>query len=515
MNPRPLITLLAIISLSVSSGSVRAEPALQPQELAPGVHVLSSDWDFGSANIGWLELENSVLMIDAGHPDHLPKVLGMIEKTAGKPVREVILTHARPDQIKSALTLAAKGVTLIAHPEAAPALNSTENSIRLIREVVSIERDGYDIELRPYGYAAGPGNLTVHLKRRGILFAGELVRTQTINPGFPRGRTEIWIAALKKLARETASKVVPGFGTPGNRNLVSRQLRYVVELRRQVCYLVSQMKPLEFVTDEILRLGMPGPLLNWKPYDDPKKEDVEHLYKELTVPAAPFGVRPFSDNDKRPKALCIIGDRVHYPAHTEEGLARAFDLAGVDARIAFDPRALSAKNLAQVQLFVILRDGTIWPENMKDQAHWLQEEQVNALRDFISAGGGFLALHNSTALWRDDYVELLGGKYDGHGPLERFRVRVTDREHPITQGITDFEVADEQHWPIVDRARVHIFLENVKEDGKIGAAGFEHQLGKGRICYLANGHTRESMEHPMVQKLMANGMRWCLRRLPE
>jgi hypothetical protein len=142
------------------------------------------------------------------------------------------------------------------------------------------------------------------------------------------------------MEREVPPKVVPGFGTPGGQGLVSRQLRYVVELRRQVCYLVAQMKPVDFVADEILRLGMPGPLLNWKPYDNPKKEDVEHLYKELTLPTAPFGVRPFSDNDKRPKALCVIGDRVHYPTHIEEGLTRAFDSAGVDARIAFDPRTL-------------------------------------------------------------------------------------------------------------------------------------------------------------------------------
>jgi hypothetical protein len=239
------------------------------------------------------------------------------------------------------------------------------------------------------------------------------------------------------------------------------------------------------------------------------------MFGELTVPVAPFGVRPFKDTDRRPRALCVMGDRVHYPAHIEDGLNRAFEAAQINARIAFDPRSLSAQNLAEVDLFVILRDGTIWPDNMTDQAHWLQKEQVDALREFIRKGGGFLALHNSTALWRDDYVELLGGKYDGHGPLERFRVHVTDRKHPITQGIGDFEVADEQHWPIVDTERVHQFLGNINEDGRAGVAGFEHELDKGRICYLAPGHTREAMEHPMFQKLMRNAMRWCVRRLAE
>lgn len=506
--------LSLVLFLGVSE-LVAREPALVPDEIAPGVHILSSAHKMGAANMGWIELEDTVFLIDAGHPDHLPKLRQLIQKTTGKPIGRVLLTHAREAQIQSAKELASGGATILGHTKTLAALGEAlPQTIKTvaIENSNTLREDGFEIVIRSLGHAAGPGNLTAALKKHRVLFAGELI--QAAKPDFTRARTERWIAALEDLNATTYDHVVPGFGSPGTGELVEQQGRYVRELRRQVCYMVSQMKPGDFVCKEIRRLGLPGPLLHWKPYDDPNDGDILHLYGELTVPNAPFRTEPFDPADRRPRALCVTGDRVHYPAHIEDGLKSAFDAARMNARIAFDPRALSAENLAQVDLFVVLRDGTIWPESMTDSAHWLKKNQVDALRTFIEGGGGFLSLHNSTALWRDDYVELLGGKYDGHGPLERFRVRVTDKTHPITRSVEDFEVADEQHWPIVDTGRVRTFLGNINEDGRAGVAGFEHELGKGRICYLAPGHTREAMEHPMFQRLMANAMRWCVRREP-
>jgi type 1 glutamine amidotransferase len=104
----------------------------------------------------------------------------------------------------------------------------------------------------------------------------------------------------------------------------------------------------------------------------------------------------------------------------------------------------------------------------------------------------------------------VGGTYTSHGPLERFRVSVLDRAHPITRGVNDFEVADEQHTPIANRTLVHMLLESRSEEGTTGAAGWVHQVGRGRVCHLANGHTRDAQEHPEFQKLVRNAALWCL-----
>ena len=109
------------------------------------------------------------------------------------------------------------------------------------------------------------------------------------------------------------------------------------------------------------------------------------------------------------------------------------------------------------------------------------------------------------------YLHLMGGRYIGHGPLERFRVDVVDTAHPIARGVASFFVADEQHTPPYDEERVHLLLRSRSDDGKIAAAGWAREQGRGRLCHLANGHTLEALLHPMYQRLMSNAVRWCLR----
>jgi len=141
-------------------------------------------------------------------------------------------------------------------------------------------------------------------------------------------------------------------------------------------------------------------------------------------------------------------------------------------------------------------------------------EQERAVVEFVERGGSFLNLHNSMGLYPDDgpYLKLVGGRYIGHGPLERFRVEVVDPQHPITRGVEDFSVADEQHTPPCDETKVHVLLRNRSDTGQTAAAGWAYEPGRGRLCHLANGHTRESLAHPMYQRLMCNAVEWCLRR---
>ena len=249
------------------------------------------------------------------------------------------------------------------------------------------------------------------------------------------------------------------------------------------------------------------------PYDNPIAEDIESVYRELTVPIAPFHGRVPNTSEPRPHALILIGDQPHEPGHLEEGLRPVFEATGVVPHFTVDVNALSAKNLEKVQLLVILRDGLQRPErNSRANFIWMTSEQQNAVAAFVERGGGFLNLHNSMGLYPPGgkYLDLVGGRYVGHGPLERFQVEVVDPDHPVTRGIGEFFVADEQHTPPYDEGRVHLLLRNRSDDGKVSAAGWVREPGRGRLCHLANGHTREALLHPMFQRLLRNAVRWCL-----
>lgn len=288
-----------------------------------------------------------------------------------------------------------------------------------------------------------------------------------------------------------------------------RQISCLAELRRQVAYGICLGLPLEEIRKGTL---LPASFYPWAPYGEPAAEDIEHLFREQTVPLAPFGRQGPPGQGEGPQALVLIGDRYHEPEHIQEGLKPVFEATGVTPHIAVDFRALSAQNLARVQLLVVLKDGMLWPEgNDRPYRQWMTMEQQEAVVEFVEAGGGFLNLHNSMGLYPEGpYLELVGGRYKGHGPLERFGVEVVDAEHPVTRGVRDFFVADEQHTPSYDSKKVGLLLRNRSDQGTAGAAGWAYQAGKGRLCHLANGHTRESLDHPMFQRLMRNAVRWCL-----
>src|SRR5258708_13433233 len=83
------------------------------------------------------------------------------------------------------------------------------------------------------------------------------------------------------------------------------------------------------------------------------------------------------------------------------------------------------------------------------------------------AGGGFYSLHNNShvSLSSKNYREVMGGAYIGHPELRPFHVRVTNKEHPITQGIQDFMVNDEQHFVAYDKDPKHGILESENLEG--------------------------------------------------
>ncbi|MFN7920775.1 MAG: ThuA domain-containing protein [Bryobacteraceae bacterium] len=344
------------------------------------------------------------------------------------------------------------------------------------------------------------------LRESGVLFAGRWV----VNG--PRanlaGRdTAQWIAKLREFEKLGAKRVVPGQGSWGGAPMLTRQRVFLEEVRRQVGYAISMGRPLAAIQQEVL---LPATYYTWMPYDLPSKEDIAHVYGEMTAPQAPFRGAAI----RHPAALVLIADRFHEPEHLEAGLRPAIEAVGVTPYFTVDVTALNAENLAKVDLLVVLRDGMLWPEGGdKPYKIWMTPEQEKAVVDFVEGGKAFLNLHNSMGLYPENgpYLNLVGGKYIGHGPLERFRVEVVDKAHPITQGVSDWSAADEQHTP-PHQDKVKLLLRNRSDEGQTAAAGWWYEPGRGRLCHLASGHTRDALEHPMYQRLLRNAVEWCLRK---
>jgi type 1 glutamine amidotransferase len=210
----------------------------------------------------------------------------------------------------------------------------------------------------------------------------------------------------------------------------------------------------------------------------------------------------------------------------------------VDYTINYDQ--ISRSLLQRYRLFVVLRDGMIWPggylgpndydysvdlENGEDwpkevPQSWITTEQGKAIRDFVSAGNGLYALHNSSniSVYSQEFRDVMGGVYLGHPPLRPFKVRVTNKQHPITQGVQDFMVNDEQHYVNYDKDPKDIILRAENIDGlayeNLGTqsiSGWAYDYGKGRVVFTGVGHTLHAMWQPEYLKLQTNALRWLLR----
>ena len=248
-----------------------------------------------------------------------------------------------------------------------------------------------------------------------------------------------------------------------------------------------------------------------------------------------------------PRALALIGDRYHNADYIRTSLNKVFGELGIPVDYTIDTAAISADLLRPYQLFLILRDGMLWPggyagpdayvayqtnlENREEwpaakSVTWMTEAQGQAIKDFVNNGGGFYPMHNSShiSLGCKNYRDVMGGAYIGHPPLRPFEVHATANSHPITAGMHTFVVNDEQHYVAYDKDPKFVILESENRDGltyetdgqKLGTkspAGWAYDYGKGRVVFTAVGHTVHAMWNPQYVELQKRSIRWLLKQI--
>jgi len=247
-------------------------------------------------------------------------------------------------------------------------------------------------------------------------------------------------------------------------------------------------------------------------------------------------------------AFALIGDRYHNSDYIRTALRKTLvkDL-GISIDFRDEVELLNAEELKGYKLLIMLRDGMLWPGGYlqgppgspaslppaivsepplaKIEAqplYWITAEQGKAVKAFVTRGGGILFYHNVTYIspHNDDFRDVLGAVTEEHPPLRPFKVKIVNREHPITRGVNDFVVTDEQHFMAYQKDPKYLLLQSVNENGLTfkdlgtsSAAGWAYDYGKGRVCYLAPGHVITSLWNPEYETLQKNAVRWLLRQI--
>lgn len=143
-----------------------------------------------------------------------------------------------------------------------------------------------------------------------------------------------------------------------------------------------------------------------------------------------------------------------------------------------------------------------------DKTPWLAGATERALCDFVSAGGGLVAVHSGIASYKDwpAMRALLGGVFVHHPPP--CPVIVSPQVGaPLCAGVPEpFAVHDEHYQVELDDPAMEIFLQTRSEHGA-QPAGWRRREGEGTVVVLTPGHFAEVWLHPAMQRLIANALR--------
>ncbi len=248
-------------------------------------------------------------------------------------------------------------------------------------------------------------------------------------------------------------------------------------------------------------------------------------------------------------AFCLAGDESHNSDYIRSALGSTLvQDAGLSIDFTDEEKLLTYENLQRYKILIMFRDGLRFPNGYTWQVHWeerntakivsvpplkkklgggqvgwMTDEQGKAIKKWVQEGGSLWAFHNNSqaSIMNKDYRDVEGAIYTGHPPIRPFRVKIVNTEHPITRGVNDFVVTDEQHYVTYDKDPKYVLARSVNEDGldytdttgkksNTAESVWAYDYGKGRVCFMAPGHLVSVLWNPEYEKMQKNAAKWLL-----
>lgn len=186
----------------------------------------------------------------------------------------------------------------------------------------------------------------------------------------------------------------------------------------------------------------------------------------------------------------------------QQGLEQRGDIR---VTVTLDPSDLRPATLRRYDVVVVRRQGGK-----------LTAAQQAALCDAVAKGKGFVGIHSASDSFVANrrYMEMIGSQFVTHGPVMEHHVTMTQPDHILAKRIGDFSLEDELYL-LRERAKPWDVFATAMWKGSPQPVAYTRVFGAGRVFYLALGHDRRSVGHPVVQQLAGRGVRWAARVAPD
>jgi uncharacterized protein len=206
----------------------------------------------------------------------------------------------------------------------------------------------------------------------------------------------------------------------------------------------------------------------------------------------------------------------HFPYEVAQWANALMADLGFDVEETQDPSILE-RDLTAFDLIVIGWTQYTTTEDLSDKAEM-------RLHEAVRGGTGLAGWHGMAAAFRSSlqFSLLTGASFldhpGGEGVPVPYRIEIVDRNHPVTDGVPDFDIASEQYYMHVD-PNVHVLARSTFSgehwpwlDGVTMPASYVRTWGKGRVFYASPGHVPAELQIPPAERLVRRGLAWAARQ---
>lgn len=151
-----------------------------------------------------------------------------------------------------------------------------------------------------------------------------------------------------------------------------------------------------------------------------------------------------------------------------------------------------------------------------DGLPWYAGKPRSALEHLGASGQGLVILHHALLAYRgwtlwEDVVGINDRGFD-YFPDQQLRVQIEDTDHPICNGLSDWDIVDET-YTMGDAGPGNHVLLTTDHPNSMRTIAWTRPYRNARVFCFESGHDHKAYNNVMFQKVLTRGIIWAAGRL--